>query len=381
MEARPLLFWVRWGGAFVCLVAGLTLQTAPFVKPQRWLIAVSLLHAGSFLRVTRQFPPGPRWPTAWLVLQFALASLLDQGTTWVVNALSVPLAVPREARRRWLSIALAFTMIGTALNIWWSLRGGPPEELPGQELAVTYALSYFETLLWGLIAYVASGLIVKMEADKRQLAALNAELISSRAMLAESSRMAERLDIARELHDSLGHHLTTLNLELEIAQHCPPVERDEQVRKAQFLARLLLADLRDTVTLWRRELSDGLPEALHSLSAGVSHTKVHVRIDPELPSLAPPRAHALLRCAQEALTNALRHSGASEIWIEAVAAAEEVEVRVRDNGVGCARISPGNGLTGIRTRAQEQGGSAAFESPVSGGFLLSVRIPQTGDAA
>lgn len=380
MDARPLLFWVRWGGVAVCLVLGVMVQIDDSVAARRWLIGVSLIHVLAFLRVTRQFPPGPRSPTAWLALQLAVSLPLDS-SIWIVNALSIPLAMPRETRRRWLIASLVLGVAGFALFLWLRLRSVQMEKLPLLDLAVALGVGYAEMVLWTLIAYFAAGLIVKMDADKRELAGLNAELMSSRAMLAESSRMAERLDIARELHDSLGHHLTTLNLELEIAQHCSPDDRDEQVRKAQFLARLLLADLRDTVTSWRRELNSGLPEALHSLSAGVSHTKVHVKIDPDMPALAPPHAHALLRCAQEAVTNALRHGGASEIWIEAVAAPGEVEVRVRDNGVGCARISPGNGLTGIRTRAQEQGGSAAFESPAAGGFLLSVRIPQTGDAA
>ncbi len=243
------------------------------------------------------------------------------------------------------------------------------------QLYIQLGLGLLESVAWMLLAYLAALLIVQMESDRRRLQASNAELVSSRAMLAESSRVAERADMARELHDSLGHHLTTLNLELELAQRVPEGERDGHVRQGQLLARLLLADLRDSVSSWRRATASGLPEALSSLATGIGGTRVTFDVDPAFPPLDPARAHALLRCAQEAVTNALRHSAAGSIWITLRNEGPDIVLAVRDNGHGCARLVQGNGLAGILERAGQLGGQASFETQAGRGFRVEIRLP------
>jgi signal transduction histidine kinase len=243
------------------------------------------------------------------------------------------------------------------------------------QLWTAIPLMLVETLAWGTLAYVAALLITQMEADRRRLVSVNAELLSSRAMLAESSRAAERLDIARELHDSLGHHLTTLNLELELSHRVPAPEKEGHVKQAQFLARLLLADLRETVSSWRLPHTTGLPQALAALATGINTVNVQVDIDPALPAIDAPRSHALLRCAQEAVTNALRHSAANRIDVSLAPHETGIVLRVADNGYGCPLPALGNGLNGIRERAESFAGHARFESLPAGGFLVEVILP------
>jgi signal transduction histidine kinase len=389
METISLLRWIRTGGFIACVLAGVSAEVGNWTpdKPRAvWWVAASLLARAVqgllFLRVTRRFPPGAQWPRTLFAMQLALSTLLESDAS-IVNALAVPLVVPKERRLTWLWAALGVMAINFALFVAHQLANAPAEarnKLLGWELAGALAAGYLQVLLWGLVAYFAATLIVKMEEDKRQLVALNAELVSSRAMLADRSRLAERLEIARELHDTLGHHLTTLNLELEIAQHSP-TEREAQVGKAQFLARLLLADLRDTVTSWRRELTGGLPEALRCLAAGVSLARVDLKIAEDLPALPPEAAHSLLRCAQEGVTNALRHGAAARIQVDLRQEGGSIELLVADDGRGCQQITRGNGLAGIVTRAREHGGDAEFASSAAGGFRVRVWMPVPDGAA
>jgi signal transduction histidine kinase len=375
-----ILLWVRGAAVAACLVAGLTntledtRPALPAWAPPPWLEMV--MHVGQaavFFHVSRFFPPRSSFPRGWIVLQFLFSLGIDSVSS-IINMLTVALVVPKARQTPWI-VAVAVGMIANfSLLLGLQLSGQDASKLPFPAIALAVGLGVVELGAWLALIYLVGTLIVGMEEDRRRLTALNAELISSRAMLADGARIAERLEIARELHDSLGHHLTTLNLELEIAQHSA-AERDEQVRKAQFLARLLLADLRDTVTSWRRELSGGLPEALRSLADGVSGVEVVLRLEENLPPLDPARAHVLLRSAQEGVTNALRHSGAAQIRVELEREGENLMLSVSDQGAGCGAIIPGNGLAGILARVREHGGDASFTSPATGGFVLRVSLP------
>ena len=98
------------------------------------------------------------------------------------------------------------------------------------------------------------GLIAMQQAQAREeQRRLNAELRATRALLAESSRMSERVRISRELHDLLGHHLTALSLNLEVAGHLTEGKAQEHVRQSHTLAKLLLTDVREAVNEMRHD--------------------------------------------------------------------------------------------------------------------------------
>src|SRR6185312_12913370 len=156
------------------------------------------------------------------------------------------------------------------------------------------------------VSMVASQQAEQREAQRR----LNSELRATRALLAESSRIAERMRIARDLHDLIGHHLTALSLNLEVASHLTNEAAGAHVRKAQSTAKLLLADVREVVSELRQDDSIDLTQALRSLTDGVPGLNVHVVMPPRFSVEDPRRAQVLLRCAQEIITNAARHAGA-----------------------------------------------------------------------
>ncbi|KRE88845.1 histidine kinase [Frateuria sp. Soil773] len=226
------------------------------------------------------------------------------------------------------------------------------------------------------IAFVAS-LVASQQAEQREIQRrLNSELRATRALLAESTRIAERMRIARELHDLIGHHLTALSLNLEVASHLTNEAAAVHVHKAQATARHLLSDVREAVSELRQDDAIDLTQALQSLIEGVPSLKVHVDMPPRFSVEDPRRAQVLLRCAQEIITNTARHAGARQLWLTfAYADANRIGLHARDDGRGAAQFKPGNGLSGMRERLSEFGGTVTIESGASQGFALTVRLP------
>jgi signal transduction histidine kinase len=227
------------------------------------------------------------------------------------------------------------------------------------------------------IAFVAS-LVASQQAEQREAQRrLNSELRATRALLAESSRIAERMRIARELHDLVGHHLTALSLNLEVASHLANDAAGEHVRRAQDTARHLLSDVREAVSELRQDDAIDLTQALRSLTEGGPGLAVHVETPPRLGVEDPRRAQVLLRCTQEIITNTARHAGARNLWLRFFHEdADVLHLDAHDDGRGAPNFRPGNGLSGMRERLREFGGSVAVRAAAPAqGFALDVRLP------
>jgi signal transduction histidine kinase len=192
--------------------------------------------------------------------------------------------------------------------------------------------------------------------------------------LAERSRVEERLRIARELHDALGHHLTAMSLNLEVAAHQTTGEARDNVRTAQSLARLLLGDIREIAYSMKQGRATDIVEGLARLAEIVPVPAVHIEVLPGMQVGDPRSSHALLRCAQEFVTNSIRHAGARNIWIALRAGDAALELTARDDGAGARELRPGGGLSGMRERLEELGGSLVIEAAGSG-FALRATVP------
>ncbi len=207
-----------------------------------------------------------------------------------------------------------------------------------------------------------------------------AELTSTRALLESSVRSAERARIARELHDLMGHHLVALGLQLDTASlEAASLEAaavdgaagvKSRIGEARAVARLLLSDVRAAVSDLREEATIDLRGALEALSSRGAGPRVEVRIGDSFKVTDPTRAAAFLRCAQEAVTNARRHAGATAIRIEA----DDDHLRVSDDGHGLAGASEGSGLRGMRERVVALGGEFTVGTSPEGGVSITVRI-------
>jgi signal transduction histidine kinase len=210
----------------------------------------------------------------------------------------------------------------------------------------------------------------------RALAETNRELRSAQAIIASTVRDAERLRISRELHDAWGHELTALGLQLEIASHVgEPGRANDHVVQAKGLARALLSKVRDVVAALREAERCDLKEELEALARSVPAPAVHVDMAPGL-RVGPDQAHALMRCAQEAVTNAVRHAEAANLWLRVSADGGGVRLVARDDGSARpAASSPGSGLLGMRERVESLGGRLAVAPGGDFGFTVDAWLP------
>lgn len=221
-----------------------------------------------------------------------------------------------------------------------------------------------------------TSLVARQQAQARDdQRRLNSELRATRALLAESARVNERTRISRELHDLLGHHLTALSLNLEVASHLSEGKAQEHVRQAHTLARLLLTDVREAVSQLREGGAIDVGAALRPLAENVPALDIEMQIDEPLTMDDPERAHVLLRCTQEIITNTVRHANAGKLWIGVRREAGQISIEARDDGDGVETILPGNGLRGMRERLQQYQGTLQVESHPGQGFRLRVCLP------
>jgi signal transduction histidine kinase len=142
------------------------------------------------------------------------------------------------------------------------------------------------------------------------------------------------------------------------------------------VTRLLLTDVRDVVGALREERALDLRRALEDLASAAPEPRVHLACPTDLEVSDPLRAHTLFRCAQEAITNAVRHAQAKNVWIELSREADGgLQLHARDDGRGAAAVEPGNGLRGMRERLEEAGGSLEIAAAPGAGFALRAALP------
>jgi signal transduction histidine kinase len=226
-------------------------------------------------------------------------------------------------------------------------------------------------------AVLAAHLMRRASAAREELALANRELLATRELAIHGSRAAERLHIARELHDVLGHHLSALSLNLEAAaleRGAGPRPGTDSLDTARALTRTTLAEVRSVVSRLRKDDVTDLSSALAALVAAIPNPTIHLQVPEGLPPVDAERALTILRCAQECVTNAIRHSGADNLWIELVPRDGGLDLSVRDDGQGAPALSEGNGFAGMRERLVAlQGRLSVFPGPP--GFEARVWVP------
>jgi signal transduction histidine kinase len=314
--------------------------------------------------------PRPRWLTdRWMLpVQVGAAAatyLLDARFGWTAVLLVVTAA--SGAHRFSLRGSMTLVAVQSALIGAGQLAAGIP---PDDALLAVLIYGSFQAF-----AVVMVNSERREAAARAELATAHAELRASSALLAESSRTAERLRIARELHDLVGHQLTALSLELEVASHhTDGVARDHVVR-ARNSAKGLLSDVRAAVGELRVTTAS-IEAPLRALVDGLSRPAVSLRVVEEV-AVDEDRALAVVRCVQEIVTNTLRHADAEHLWITVRATREGVHVEARDDGRGVAVLRPGNGLTGMRERLAALGGEMRLDTAEGQGFRVAARVPAT----
>lgn len=251
-----------------------------------------------------------------------------------------------------------------------------PAFTEGQDFSLLEAVLQ-SALYVGFSSFVfVTGLVAKQQVEARdEQRQLNSELRATRALLAESSRLSERMRISRELHDLLGHHLTALSLNLEVATHVSSGKAQEHVRQAHTLAKLLLTDVREAVSRLREDGRVELGTALHALCDGVPALAIDLDLPAEFALEDPECAHVLLRCTQEIITNTVRHAEARQLSLRVFHAGTDIVLQAKDDGRGAEKVTSGNGLRGMRERLAAVGGTMSLSSARGHGFALEIHLP------
>jgi signal transduction histidine kinase len=205
---------------------------------------------------------------------------------------------------------------------------------------------------------------------------------SASAEVAQLAAANERNRLAREIHDTLGHYLTVIHVQLEAARAIIRNEPDRgllAINRAQALAKDGLTAVRQSVKALREDSRvEGIAEQLASLVEAVrdeSFTAAFTTSGTPRPVSAAV-ALALHRTALEALTNVRRHAGATHVEMNLVFEPDgRVHLRVNDDGRGASHVEGGFGQTGIRERAAQLGGSVAYDTAPGQGFTLTMELP------
>jgi len=234
-------------------------------------------------------------------------------------------------------------------------------------------------LAFGAFAMGAVYLRQREMRGRLELGRLNGELLATQRLLADSTRLAERLRISRDLHDLLGHHLVALGLQLELERQRAG-EASAPVAAAQDIAHRMLEDVRAVVSTLRERQGLDLGSALRTLAGSVPEPEVRLELPEDLEGLDPERSHAIFRCVQEAITNAVKHGRAQCVWIRLERTSQGFGLRVQDDGRGAEDILFGNGLRGMRERLAQVGGLLEVSSVRGRGFELRASIP-AGEAS
>ncbi len=227
-----------------------------------------------------------------------------------------------------------------------------------------------------VLAFVTSFVTKRQVEARDEQRRLNSELRATRALLAESSRLGERMRISRELHDLIGHHLTALSLNLEVASHLVDGRAAEHVHKAQSIAKLLLADVREVVSQLREGDRIDLTAVLESLVEGVPGLLIHLELPEHFAVDDPRRAQVVLRCVQEIITNTIRHAQARNLWLRFTCkGGGGMLIHAHDDGRGAGELRLGHGLSGMRERLAEFGGRLAVDTDSGRGFTIDATLP------
>ena len=331
---------------------------------------------------------------------------------WLFALLLILATVPYAWRRRWPTAAFLISMV--AVTVLW-LLGYNAGALPlllmfgGYFVAVArpvwevvlcsaVALGCFGLLWWGggapygprdaLISVLALAITVGLGRAGR----LRVDLANARAEAAEEAARRrsgeERLRISRELHDIIGHSLGTIAVQAGVGRHLMETEPEKAADALDSIAKISresLDEVRSVVAALRDDeppyhpapsLAD-LPELVDTVRA--TGLAVELTLPDDVEAVPRQTGAAVYRITREALTNVLRHAGASNASVQVDHHDGRIEVAIRDDGAGAFNghepAAAGHGIAGMRERAEALGGTLSAGPSSDGGFLVTATLP------
>ena len=322
-----------------------------------WLVPFGVFVAAVFAAMAMKPRPKVQW--GLLCLQLAAVVAMAIIVNWAMIAMFLIIIAWQAAMATSPFRALGWVVFQTLVVL------GTLAVVPNPDTCWVHWMAF------GLqLAALFSASALRREAETARA------LAQAQAVLAATVRDAERLRISRELHDAWGHELTALGLQLEIASHVTdPARANDHVMKAKGLASDLLGKVRDVVSTLREAERCDLKDSLEALARSIPTPAIHVAISPDV-RVSHEQAHALMRCAQEAVTNAVRHAQASNLWLQVTPDEQGVRLIARNDGTARpSASSPGSGLLGMRERVESLGGKLAVRTGGDFGFTVDAWLP------
>ncbi len=250
-------------------------------------------------------------------------------------------------------------------------------------VSISVALPLVLGMPAGFIFIIAFTRLARREQQARQqLEVANQQLTEYAAQVGQLATMRERNRLAREVHDSLGHYLTVINVQLEVVTKLldsNPNKALKAAKRATELASEGLSEVRRSMAALRPSPLDDrpLPDVLKSLIDTAREAGLIVTFEQSglLRTITPEVETVIYRATQEALTNVRKHAHASSAHIRLTYAATTVQLSIRDNGVGRQHDENNVGLTALRERVAALNGSVIAQNHPEGGFQIEVTLP------
>lgn len=296
-----------------------------------------------------------------LILSELYISVEKARTALLIFCLSMPLYATCYALKRITWVEMEFVMI-------FQESLGAVLALSVHYIAAQIALAFYRQYL-------------RLNKALRALDESKQELEKAYAVVAEVTALEERQRIAKEIHDTAGHSLTTVIMQTEAARRIIDENVEDAKTKiiaANLRAKHALEELRDSVHLLsgnpaKLTLKMALEEIIHESTDG---TGIVIRSSIEDTRVSDSKHRFLCNTLKEGISNGLRHGGATAFWFELRTCDEKIEFLLSDNGKGGALdLKMGFGLTTMRDRAKAFGGEMSFVSEEGEGFDLCLSLP------
>lgn len=328
-----------------------------------WRAYALMIAIGGFLLVRRRYPLGILLGSLAALLVYYNLGFGAVGATWPL----APALFNAALLGRWRAASVTGGLLILGSSAWRLLVEVEESTLLTVSDIVTEVVTATAVILAGAMIRHHRLLRSEMEERERAVAAeLDAE---ARTRLTE-----ERLRISRDVHDIVAHSLAGIGVQARLAEELVESDSGEAKRSIANIitaTREAMSRLRDTVGDLRT--APAPPPTLQAIADAVSGVEVDLVEDGEPPT-GDRSEDAIRAIVREALTNVVRHSGASRVRVTVERVAELVWVQIRDDGGGGDFVE-GNGIRGMRERASELGGSAEVAS-ASEGFTVTARIPR-----
>jgi signal transduction histidine kinase len=364
-----LSFLVQVPPVFVHWRAGRPPVVVQWDSPWAFALELGIAIVGPLALLGARRYPGP------VVAVVAVAASIDMlraagtdGAPYIALAFAIGSAIVRDARV-WAWVTIAAAWIGTIAIAYTLGLAWQPWRIAGVTIGIL------------LVVALAEGV-----RTRRQNIADGARRVAARR---QSEVQAERVRIARELHDVLAHSLSQINVQAGVALHLidkQPEKARDALASIKDTSKTALDEVRSVLGVLRAEGGQDAPlvpepdlSRLPQLAETAKAQGVTVALESRVTTVSKPVQLALYRIVQESLTNVVRHARATRATVTIIESADSYELVISDNGTGATSSTKpgegGRGLLGMRERAELLGGTLDAGQGKHGGFEVRASIP------